>query len=88
MPTFIPPTDNLVRWADPFDQSIEHRLFRFLSPGARGRNVYKLTDDTFTENQPSDMSTVAKLYHGGHTHTVTAAEASALTDAGYGAYLS
>jgi len=88
MATFTPPTDNLVRWADPFDQSVEHRLFRFLSPGARGRNVYKLTDDTFTENQPSDMSTVAKLYHGGHTHTVTAAEASALTAAGYGAYLS
>lgn len=85
MPTFIPPTDELVRWADPYDFSIEHRLFRYLHPGDRGRNVYKLTDNSFTENQPGDMSTVAITYHGGHEHTITAAEASALTAAGYGA---
>jgi hypothetical protein len=87
MATFTPPTDNLVRWADPFDPSIEHRLFRFLSPGARGRNVFKLTDDTYTEDQPGDMSTVSVTYHGGHSHTVSATEASALTAAGYGAYI-
>jgi hypothetical protein len=46
MPTFIPPTDELVRWADPFDMSIEHRLFRYLHPGERGRNVYKLTNNS------------------------------------------
>jgi hypothetical protein len=87
MATFIPPTDNLVRWADQFDTAIEHRLFRFLSPGARGRNVFKLTDNTYTEDQPGDMSTVSVTYHGGHEHTVSAAEASALTAAGYGAYI-
>ena len=47
--------------------------------------MYKLTDLSFTENQPGDMTTVAFTYHGGHVHTITAAEASALTAAGYGA---
>lgn len=87
MATFTPPTDNLVRWADPFDPAIEHRLFRFLSPGARGRNVFKLTDDSYTESQPGDMTTVSVTYHGGHSHSVSSAEASALSAAGYGAYL-
>jgi hypothetical protein len=85
MPTFNPPTDELVRWADPFNTSIEHRLFRYLHPGNRGRNVYQLTNNSFTENQPGDMTTVKLTYHGGHVHTITAAEASALTAAGYGA---
>jgi len=85
MATFIPPTDELVRWANPYDSSIEHRLFRYLHPGDRGRNVYKLTDLSFTENQPGDMSTVAITYHGGHVHTISATEAADLTAAGYGA---
>ena len=87
MATFTPPTDNLVRWADPFNRSIEHQLFKFLAPGARGRNVFKLTDNSYTEAQPGDMSTVKTTYHGGHKHTVSAAEAALLTAAGYGAYL-
>ncbi len=87
MPTFNPPTDELVRFADPFDTSIEHRLFRYLHPMERGRNVYKLTDDSYTENQPGDMSTVAFTYHGGHVHTVSNAEAASLTAAGYGSYI-
>ena len=87
MATFTPPTDELVRWADPFNKAIEHKLFRFLTPGARGRNVFKLTDSSYTENQPGDMTTVLTTYHGGHTHTVSAAEATLLTAAGYGSYL-
>jgi hypothetical protein len=47
--------------------------------------VYKLTDLSFTENQPGDMTTVAITYHGGHVHTISAAEAADLTAAGYGA---
>ena len=87
MATFTPPTDELVRWADPFNPSIEHRLFRFLHPGERGRNVFKLTNSSYTEDQPGDMTTVAVTYHGGHSHTVSATEAAALTAAGYGAYV-
>ena len=87
MATFTPPTDEIVRWADPFDSAIEHRLFRFLHAGERGRNVFKLTNSTYTEDQPGDMTTVAVTYHGGHSHTVSATEAAALTAAGYGSYV-
>ena len=87
MATFTPPTDNLVQYANRNDLSVEHRLFKFLAPTARGRNVFKLTDDSYTDNQPADMSTVKITYHGGHSHTVSAAEASALTAAGFGANL-
>ena len=87
MATFTPPTDELVVWADPYKTSIEHRLFRYLHRGDRGRNVFKLTDSSYTENQPGDMSTVAVTYHGGHEHPVSAAEATLLTAAGYGSNL-
>lgn len=87
MATFTPPTDELVVWADPYDTSIEHRLFRFLHPGDRGRNVFKLTDSSYTENQPGDASTILVTYHGGHEHPVSAAEATLLTAAGYGSNL-
>ena len=87
MATFIPPTDELVVWADPFKTSIEHRLFRYLHRGDRGRNVFKLTDNSYTESQPGDATTISITYHGGHTHTVSAAEATLLTAAGYGSNL-
>jgi len=87
MATFTPPTDNFVVWANLYNRSIEHRLFRFFTPGARGRNVFKLTDNSYTEDQPGDMTTVSVTYHGGHSHTVSSSEATALTAAGYGAYL-
>lgn len=83
MATFIPPTDNFVYWAEYADEGI----FSSLQPGPRGRNVYKLVDGTFTENQPSDMTTVAILYHGGHEHPITASEQADLIAAGYGDYI-
>jgi len=60
-------------------------IFRYLKNFPRGRNVYKLTDGSFTENQPGDMSTVEKIYHGGHIHELTAAEEADLIEAGMGA---
>jgi len=87
MATFTPPTDNLVQYANRNDLSVEHRLFKFLAPTARGRNVFKLNDNSYTDNQPADMTTVIITYHGGHDHIVSASEASALTAAGYGANL-
>lgn len=84
MPTFIPPTDPRVYWSDRSDEGI----LSFLTPGPRGRNIYKLVNGAYTEYQPGDMDTVAVLYHGGHIHPVTDDEAAALTAAGYGAYIS
>jgi hypothetical protein len=88
MPTFIPPTDNLLTFIDrnkPY--GLGYRLFRFFAPTARGRNVFLLTDGTFTENEPADFLTIATTYYGGHIHSITAAESAALTAAGYGAYI-
>lgn len=84
MAIFTPPTDNFVYWSDRADEGI----LAYLQPGPRGRNVYKLVDGSFTENQPADSSVIAVLYHGGHVHTITAAEEADLIAAGYGDYIS
>lgn len=83
MTTFIPPSDNIVNWALPGERGI----LAALKPGHRGRNVYKMTNGSFQENQPSDMTLVDILYHGGHVHTITASEEADLIAAGYGDYI-
>jgi hypothetical protein len=98
MAIFRPPTDNFVRptLAENFtkgsvlsqEQRLANRLASHYVPGARGRNVFLLTNGTFTENEPSDMDTVAKVYYGGHDIEVDAAEVASLTAAGYGEFIS
>lgn len=83
MATFRPPTDPFVK----FDDGSGTGIMRYLRGFPRGRNVYKLTDGSFTEHQPGNMDTVEKIYHGGHEHDVTAAEVDDLTAAGYGDYI-
>ena len=66
----------------------------------RCANVFKLLDGTYTETQPVSNApftagwelldtTVGDggVYYGGHSYTVSAAEAAALTAAGYGPYI-
>lgn len=95
MATFTPPTDLLHNFSDfdmdiPWneDQRLAFRFLRHYRANPRGRNVYKLNDGTYVENEPSDMSTVAVTYQGGHDHEISAAEVSSLTAAGYGDYIS
>ena len=98
MATFTPPTDNFVIPAIIGDvtnnvylskeERIANRLGTHIHPSGRGRNVYLLTSGVFTERQPSDYTTISKVYYGGHATTITEAEAVALTTAGYGAYIS
>lgn len=98
MAIFRPPSDNFIRQTLHEDMKrgfvlsqekrLANRLAAHRQPGARGRNVYLLTNGTYTENQPGDMTTVQKTYHGGHDNEVTEAEVSSLTAAGYGAYIS
>ena len=83
MPTFIPPSDLSVAAADRGDNSVAGRLFRYMSPSSRGRNVYRLVDGSFTEAELSDLSNVTRVFQGGHAHYVTDAEASQLIAAGY-----
>ena len=89
MPTFIPPTRTdqgpAVR---PGDRSFEAGFARHWAPEARGINVWKLDDGSYTERQPDPAVGVAVTYYGGHSYTVTDTEAAALTAAGYAANLS
>lgn len=91
MPTFTPPTDNFLNLSDfevtmfsSDDTRLSYRLLNHFAALPRGRNVYKLDDGTYTENEPNDMETVIVTYLGGHSHEVSADEASSLTAAGYG----
>jgi len=88
VPTFVPPTSNEVTSVLPETDGIALFLFRFYAPQARGKNVFKLNDGTYVEDDPAEFDTIVKTYHGGHIHEITAQEASDLTAAGYGAYIS
>jgi len=57
---------------------------RHYNAGPQGRNVFYMTNGTVTENDPTDWSLVAHVWWGGHeAETVTAAQSTALTAAGY-----
>lgn len=81
--TFTPPTVNDRPLG--YDRRAPGRVFTHFASQPRGRNVWKLTNGTYTYDQPIDESTIAVTYHGGHQHPVTSAEAAALTAAGFGA---
>jgi len=66
---------------------IANRLARFYRPRERGRNVYQLVDESFTEVDQANYDVVLKVYHGGHVHTLTEEEYADLLAAGYAAYL-
>jgi hypothetical protein len=98
MAIFRPPTDNFVvpvivgdymgglRLSK--DQRLANRLGGRIEASARGRNIFLLTNGTYTDDQPSSLSMVAKVYYGGHDNEVDADEVASLTAAGYGAYIS
>lgn len=87
MAVFRPPTDSFVYWDDAYDNSPESRLFARVRNAERGRNVYKLSDGSYTENQPAHLEDIAVVYFGGHDNIIDATEEADLTAAGYGAYI-
>lgn len=84
---FRPPINDSFGWAKFDDVSIEGALFRRLVRGDRAKNVYKLSNGTFTTNQPSDPSEYTVIYWGAHANFVSADEKADLIAAGYGAYV-
>lgn len=94
MSIFRPPTDDFVVLGIPPKEfssqevRVAYNLFRHFEPEPRGRNVFKLTDGTFTENEPNDVTSISKVYWGGSDNEVNADEVAELTAAGYGAYIS
>ena len=93
MAIFRPPTDDFMYLAilpqpgDSKEKRLAYRLFRHYAPLPRGRNVYKLVDGSYIENEPYDMSLVSITFYGGHDNVVSAQEVSDLTAAGYGEYI-
>ena len=94
MAVFRPPTDDLHYFSDfsndtPWNE--EKRLaFNFLrhySGNPKGRNVYKLSDGTYVESKPANISMIVRTYQGGHDHEIDAEEVTSLTGAGYGDYI-
>lgn len=83
MATFETPTDDFVTW----DGGVYDTILSNLAAGPRGRNVFKLTDGTFTESQPFSWSEVEIAYYGGHVYTLSAQEEADLIAAGYGNYI-
>jgi hypothetical protein len=86
MPFFSPPTDDFVVFGSTDDDQAE-TLFSKIAGRPRGRNVYELSNGTYTENQPPFLSDVVRTYYGGHSTEITQAEADNLTEAGYGDYI-
>jgi hypothetical protein len=85
MPSYFrPPTDPYHVYED----APGTRIFSRIVAGPEGRNVYKLVDGTYTENQPPDSEDIAIVYYGGHVIELTAQEVTDLTAAGYGAFIS
>ena len=97
MATFRTPTDNFVTPVPQTpsteiglisrDEKVRRNLAKFYAPTARGRNVFWLTDGTFTENDPPFQEDIRKVFYGGHDIEITAEEEAALIAAGYGAYI-
>jgi phage replication-related protein YjqB (UPF0714/DUF867 family) len=62
-----------------------NRLQRYNRTNVRVRNLYELTDGSYTTVDQRDQGQVVKLWLGGHDHYLTDAEVVELTAAGFGA---
>jgi hypothetical protein len=60
------------------------RLFAHTPQGSRAKNLYRLTDGSYTTTDPRRPELITRTYFGGHDNFLTAAEITELTDAGYG----
>lgn len=60
------------------------RLFAHTPQGTRAKNLYRLTDGSYTTTDPRRPELITRTYFGGHDNFLTAPEIQELTDAGYG----
>lgn len=87
MPTFTPPTVDDLPALLPTTRGPARDLWKWHGGHARGRTVLKeggaySTVDAFAETQ-ARLTAADFVYLGGHVYEVSAAEAAALTAAGY-----
>lgn len=60
------------------------RLFAHTPQGVRAKNLYRLTDGSYTTTDPRRPELITRTYFGGHDNFLTEPEIQELTDAGYG----
>jgi len=60
------------------------RLFAHTPQGARAKNLYRLTDGSYTTTDPRRPELITRIYYGGHDIFLTDPEITELTAAGYG----
>jgi len=83
---FRVPQTTTYAFATLFGDERADKLFARIPPGIRGENLYRLSDGTYTINDPRDGS-ATREYLGGHNIFLTDEEVAELTAAGYGAYI-
>lgn len=82
----VPPDDDYP-FSERLGTSAADRLFSHTPQGVRARNLYKLTDGTYSLTDPRRPERVVKVYYGGHNIFLEDSEVAELTAAGYGAYI-
>jgi hypothetical protein len=60
------------------------RLFSHTPQGSRAKNLYRLTDGSYTTTDPRRPELITRIYYGGHDIFLTDPEITELTAAGYG----
>lgn len=81
------PADSKVRYARKYYDGTPDALFAHTPKGARAKNLYRLTDGTYTTTDPRRPEMIEKLYLGGHDNFLSDQEVAQLTAAGYGSYI-
>lgn len=89
MPVFVPPTADTTPPIQVEHRGPALRLFRHYKNRACGRSVLKIDGTYATYDQPNanQVASATEVYLGGHVYEIDAATATALTTAGYGAYI-
>ena len=80
---FRTPVEDRFPWDDYRKAEPAHRLFSKANQGYRARNIFLLTNGTYTNTDPLDPTLVTKVYYGGHEYYVDQTEKDQLVSAGY-----
>ena len=84
---FRVPTRQRVPFAQRYGTTPADKLFAHTPQAARGDNLYKLSNGTYSTTDPRRPELVEKIYYGGHDIFLDDQEVTDLTAAGYGAYI-
>lgn len=82
---FRVPTTRTYPFAERLSEEAPDRLFAHTPQGVRAKNLYRLSDGSYTTTDPRRPELITRTYYGGHDIFLTDEEVTELTAAGYGA---